>query len=340
MSTRTKRGSVAALVAAAVAALTLLAAAGPAPADLGTPAVALGPTTVLNGVATVTGTVAGVQTAAVQFSINGQPVALDTAGQFAAVVNVNGRSALALTLTDPVTHQKSTISIPLTTSILGTGGVIPPGVLSGLEQAAVSLLRPVGGFVSIGGRPITVTGTIANRDQLAGLTVNGIDALAATQPNGVFSVPIPGTTREVTMVVIDRQGVSATTTEPVARGAAQAGTSVAARDALGVKITSVRYFARKIRKTRRLRLLVTVKDRRNLFIRGAVVTVRGAKARQIVGRAALKRTNGRGQVGFVLRLRASAFGKRLVLVASAKTPRAKSARRTSLRLPRLAVHRR
>jgi hypothetical protein len=326
--------------AAAAGVVLMLLAAGPAPGELGNPVVTLGPTTVLNGVATVTGTVAGIQPSSARLSINGQTVGINGAGQFGAIVALNGRSDLALTLTDPVTGQTNTLDIPLTTSILGPGGVVPPGVLSGLQQAAVSLIKPVGGFVSVGGEPVTVNGTVAKRDELAGLTVNGVDALALTRPDGGFAVPIPGTSKEVTMIVTDKQGVSVTTTEPVSRSAASASSSVAAKDALGVKIASVRYFTKRIRTTKRLRIVVTVKDRRNLFVRGAVVTVRGAKARQLAGRAALKRTNRKGQVGFVLRLRQGAFGKRVVIVATAKTPAAKTARRTSVRLPRLAAARR
>jgi hypothetical protein len=326
--------------AAAAGLVLMLLAAGPAPGELGSPVVTLGPTTVINGVATVTGSVAGLQPSSAQLSINGQPVGVDAAGRFVAIVNLNGRDDLALTLTDPVKGQTNTLDIPLTANIVGPGGVIPPGVLSGLEQAAVSLLKPAGGFVSVGGEPIVVNGTVGNRDQLAGLSVNGIDALALTKPNGTFAVPIPGTSREVHMTVIDRQGVSSTTVEPVARTVSGAATSVAAKDAMGVKIASVRYFAKRIRTTKRLRVLVTVRDRRNLVIHGAIVTVRGAKARQIAGRAALKRTNRKGQVGFVLRMRPGGFGKRVVIVATAKTPRAKTARRTSVRLPRLAAARR
>jgi hypothetical protein len=328
--------------AAAAGVVLMLLAAGPAPAELGSPVVTLGPTTVLNGVATVTGTVAGLQPSSVQLTVNGQPVAINAGGQFVAIVNLTGRSEITLRLTDPLTGQTNTISIPVTTNIIGVGGLIPPGVLAGLQQAAVSLLKPAGGFVSVDGGPVAVKGAVGNRDQLASLTINGIDALKLLQPNGIFTVPIPGTSKEVTMIAINRQGVAQTTVEPIARGSAGAGaaTTVAARNALGVKIATVRYFTKRIRATKRLRVLVTVKDRRNLFIRGAVVTIRGAKARQIAGRAALKRTNRKGQVGFVLRLRPGAFGKRLVIVATAKTPSAKTARRTSVRLPRLAAVRR
>jgi hypothetical protein len=342
MSAILKKRRLLAAHAAAAGVVLMLLAAGPAPGELGSPVVTLGPTTVLNGVATVTGTVAGLQPSSVQLSVNGRPAAINAAGQFVAIVNLNGRSEITLTLIDPLTGQMNTISIPLTTNLIGVGGVIPPGALSGLQQAAVSLLKPAGGFVSADGGPIAVSGRVGDRGQLAGLTVNGVDALKLLQPNGTFTVPVPGTSKEVTMIVVDRQGVSSTTVEPIARGSAGAGaaTSVAAKDALGVKIATVRYFTKRIRTTKRLRVLVTVKDRRNLFIRGAAVTIRGAKARQIAGRAVLKRTNRKGQVGFVLRLRRGAFGKRVVIVATAKTPSAKTARRTSVRLPRLAAARR
>jgi hypothetical protein len=178
--------------AAAAGLVLMLLAAGPASGGLGSPVVTLGPTTVMNGVATVTGSVAGLQPSSAQLSINGQPVGVDAVGRFVAIVNLNGRDDLALTLTDPVKGQTNTLDIPLTANIVGPGGVIPPGVLSGLEQAAVSLLKPAGGFVSVGGEPIVVNGTVGNRDQLAGLSVNGIDALALTKPNGTFAVPILG----------------------------------------------------------------------------------------------------------------------------------------------------
>ena len=47
-------------------------------------------------------------------------------------------------------------------------------------------------------------------------------------------------------------------------------------------------------------------------------------------------TRVKGQTAFILRLRKNAFGKRFVLVATAKTPKAKASRRSSVRLPRLA----
>jgi hypothetical protein len=331
-STHRKRRPLAALAAAAGAVVTLLAA-GTAPAEIGSPVVTLGPTTVLNGVAVVSGTVATAQPSSAVLSINGQPVGINAAGQFSSILNLNGRSDLTLAVKDPATGQTNTISIPLTTNIVGPGGVILPGVLSGLEQAALSLTKPLGGFVSVGDKPLVVDGSVGNREQIASLKVNGVDALSLLHPKGAFSVPIPGTSKEVTVVMTDKQGVSQTIVSPVSRTEQ----SVSATQALGVRIASVRYLTKAIRKTKRLRMVVTVKDRRGLMIRGAVVTVRGAKARLIASGGRAKRSNRKGQVGYVLRLRKGAFGKRLVIVAAAKTPTANTTKRTSVRLPRLAA---
>jgi hypothetical protein len=324
------------LASAAVA----LVGARPAPGDAIAPVVKLGPTTVLNGVATVSGTLAGTSPSSAELTINGQPVGVNAAGQFATTLNLGGQSALALAVRNPATGEVTTLNVPLTTNVVGPGGIIPPSVLSALEQAALAVTKPIGGFVSIGDdKPITVAGSVGNRDQLAGLSVNGVDALSAVQPDGTFAVPIPGTSREVTVLMTDKQGVSQTTTYPVSRDV-QAATTVAAAQAVGVRITSVRFFAKKIKKIKRLRMVVTVKDRRGLKIRGAVVTVASTKRGRLVRRAGAKRSNKAGQVGYVLRLRPKAFGKRLVLVTTAKTPKAKAAKRVSVRLPRLAARRR
>jgi hypothetical protein len=329
-------------IALALLASTTIALVGarPAPGELVGPVVTLGPTTVLNGVATVSGTLAGTSPSSAQLTINGQPVGVNAAGQFLGIVNLNGQSALTLGVRNPATGEVTTLNVPLTSNLIGPGGVISPSVLSALEQAALAVTKPIGGFVSLGDHlPITVGGSVGNRDQLAGLSVNGVDALSAVRPDGGFSVPIPGTSREITVLMTDKQGVSQTITYPVER-TAQSSTTVSAAQAVGVRITSVRFFAKKIKKTKRLRMLVTVKDRRGLKIRGAVINVVSTKGGRLVRRAVAKRSNKAGQVGYVLRLRPKAFGKRLVLVTTAKTPKAKAAKRISVRLPRLATRRR
>jgi hypothetical protein len=322
-------------VLAGLAALASLAVALAGPAAAGAedvaPQVKLGPTTILNGLAVVSGTVSD-ESSGAQLTINGQPVDVATGGSFAGVVNLNGQSVLSLALSNPGSGESSTVTIPLDTNLVGPGGILSSESLAALEQAAVTILKPVDGFVSVGDQPIEVSGGVGNGDKLIGLSVNGVDAHSTLKPDGGFSVPVPGTTREISVLMTDRQNVSLETR--------YATRSVSATDAVGVRITKIRYFAKGIKRTKRLRMVVTVKDRLNRMIQEAVVTVRSAKTRRIVGRAKVKRTNRNGKVTFVLRVRRAAFGKRTTFVATAKTPSAKATKRTAVRLPRMKAKRR
>jgi hypothetical protein len=321
-------------LAALACALAALVGASPAPGDVVSPVVTLGPTTIANGVASVSGTITAPAASSAQLTVNGQPLGLNTGGTFAGVVNLNGQSALTLTVTNPATGEVSTISVPLTSNLIGPGGVISPSVLSAIEAAAASLTKPIGGFLSVGGQPISVSGGVGNRDQLAGLTVNGVDAMSALKPDGTFAVPIPGTSKEVTVLMTDRQGVSLETRYPVVSA-----TYVTATNAVGVRIASVRFYAKRVKATKRVRVLVTVKDKRGLLVRGAKVNVRSTRASWVRGSAKVRSTNKKGQVQFFVRLRPKAFGKRFVIVTTAKTPKAKASKRSSVRLPRLATAR-
>src|SRR5688572_8488079 len=135
-----------------VAALWLLLAPH-ASAELLKSPITLGPTTVLNGTATVSGKVNETAPAGATVSINGAPVGVNANGTFAAVVDVAGRSSLELQVTDPASGGTSVVSIPLNTNVIGLGGVIPPDVLGAIERAAVSVLEPVGGFKILDGQP-------------------------------------------------------------------------------------------------------------------------------------------------------------------------------------------
>ena len=330
--TLSPRRKVASIAALGVSIMALIGAAA-APGDIVAPALKLGPVTVNNGLATVSGTVAGASPSSARLSINGQPLSIGANGQFAGVVNVAGQSSLSFAVRNPATGDVSTVNVPLTSNIVGPGGVISPTVLSSLERAAVEITKPVGGFISTDGRPITVGGSVGNRDQLAGLTVNGVDAMSALRPDGTFSVPVPGSTRTLSVMMVDRAGTSNTVTYPVSRVAGQ---TVSAADALGVRVASVRYFPQRTRATKRLRVLVTIKDNRGLRVRGATVNVRSANLRRVIGRTKLKRTGKLGQVGFVMRLRPSALRSRFYTVTTAKTPKAKASKRTSVRFPQRA----
>lgn len=343
---RRKRVGILGLLAATLAAAGLLAIVAPsAPAEVVGPVVVLGPTSVVNGTAIVSGTIAE-PSSNVQLTINGRPISIAAGGQFTAVVDAAGQSSLTLSLTNPTTGRTATTSIPLNTNIVGPGGLLGPGILEGLKQAGVALLEPVGGLRITDGLPLRVEGTVADPSSLGSLKVNGTDVLS-TLDSGRFSLVVPGTTKEITVTATDRQGVSHSETVPVVHSSsgpaarpatpgAATGRTVAAGAAEGVRIAKIRYITRTVRRTKRLRMVVTIKDRRGLLVRGATINVRSRFARRIVGKPRVKKTNRVGQAAFLLRARNRAFGKRLVMITVAKTPKAKASKRSSVRLPRLA----
>jgi hypothetical protein len=315
--------------------------------DVIKPLVVLGPTTVLNGTAIVSGTVA-LPASAADLKINGQPVGLQADGRFFAIVNLAGQSVLSLMIRNLLSGETTTITIPLNTNIVGPGGLIGPSVLATLEQAAVTILKPLEGFKIVDGLPLRIEGSVLDKDKLASLTVNGIDVLKILGPDGGFAIPLPGTTKEVRVVITDRQSVSQETVFPVERTAGATGTgppagtssplgrTVEAAQAVGVRIASVRYNTRGIKRTKRFRVVITVKDRRGLLVRNAAVGFRSTKVRVITKNPQAKRTNIRGQSSFVLKVRNRSFGKRLQFLVIAKTPQAKQRKISSVRLPRLA----
>lgn len=340
LSSQARHVSGVALLAAFLLSFAVLAVtASSAHGDAIKPLVVLGPTTVLNGTAVVSGTV-GLPSSSAELTINGHPVALQAGGHFAATVNLGGQSHLSLAIRNPLTGETTTTRIPLNTNILGPGGLLGPGVLSALEQAAVSILKPIDGFKILDGLPLRIEGSVLNKDKLAGLTVNGVEVLGVIGPDGGFKVQLPGTTKEVIVTVTDRQSVSQETVLPVERTTSTTtvpvGRTVEAASAVGLRIASVRYRLKGIKRTKRLAVIVTVKDRRGLLVRNAAVGVRSAKARAITRNPKAKRTNLRGQSSFVLKVRNRTFGKRLRLVIVAKTPQTKQRKASSVRIPRLA----
>jgi hypothetical protein len=315
-----------ALVGVAALASVVVALAGPsaARAETVTPQIKLGRTTILNGVAILSGTVSS-RSLGSQLSVNGLPVDVGAGGSFVSVVSLNAQSRVSLSLTGRGS-ESSTLMIPLSTNVVRPGGVLAPEVLSALEQAAVSILKPAEGFIPAG-ETIDISGGVGNGDKLATLAVNGVDAMSALKPNGTFVVPVPGTTKEIQILLVDRQGVSLATSYP-------ASSFVSAAAADGVRIAKVRYFTRSVKRTKRLRVVVTIRDRQNRLVQGAKVTLRSKRPRRTFGRAFRRSTNLNGKATFVLRVRRTAFGKRNTLFVTAKTPSATITKRTSVRLPR------
>jgi len=218
--------------------------------------------------------------------------------------------------------QQIGFDVPLTGTLLGPGGVIPPGALDSVEQAGLSLLTPV---VGSPGEPITVGGSILDASRIAGLSVNGTDVLEQVGKDGSFSVQLPGTTKVVAVKLVDEQGVSET--QVIQRQ------SVAATRAVGVRIAGIRFLTRGAASSHRIRMLVTVKDRLGRLVRGAKVTVR-AKQRGLARRPRASSSGRKGIATLVLRVRPAALGRRLVLVVIAVTPTAKALRTAAVQLPR------
>ena len=330
-------------VGAVVLLVGILATAAPsAPADAIKPLIVLGPTTVANGTVVISGSV-GLPSSSVQLTINGQPVSLDVQGRFAAIVNLNGQSKLTLVIRNLLSGDTVTTEVPVTGTLLGPGGLLASDVLSLLEHAGVQLEKPLGGFKVLDGLPLEIHGSVLDSNDLAGLEINGVDVLSLLGPGGGgFTVELPGTTKVIHITMVDRQGVSQNTTLPVEHvstpagaAAAPVGRSVNVRSAVGLRIASVRYRIRNVKRTKRLRVIVTVKDRRGLLVRNAAVGVRSARVRAITRNPRVKRTNRVGQSAFLLTVRNRSFGKRLVLRIVAKAPQAKTRKTSAVRLPRL-----
>jgi hypothetical protein len=90
-------------------------------------------------------------------------------------------------------------------------------------------------------------------------------------------------------------------------------------------------------------MTVTVKDRLGRLVRDAAVRVRVAnfqvRQRFVAGRQQAKFSSRVGTASFTVRLTRKALGKRVFMVAVAKTPSASAQKTTSVRLPRAARRR-
>jgi hypothetical protein len=343
---RTTRRATILNVAVALIALALLVG-GPAHADALQPPVLLGPITVANGTAVVNGSV-GSDAAAAKLSVNGQPVGINTDGAFSALVNLGGQSALTLTLTNPATGDRTTTTIPVTTDLVGSG-TVPADALNALQQAAVSIAKPAGGFVSVDGKPVQVHGSVLDKDALASLSVNGKDVLDQVKPDGAFAETIPGSSERLVVTATDTKGNSQTSTYTVSQSSSGQSSnvttaSVAAAGAKGVRVAAVRYATRTARAHRTMTMTVTVRDRAGLLVRDAVVRIRVAnfqvRRHFVRGGQQSKKSSAKGVASFVVRLNKNALGKRVFMFALAKTPSATANRTTSVLLPRAARPRR
>jgi hypothetical protein len=199
----------------------------------------------------------------------------------------------------------------------------------------VSLLGPIAGD---DGSLLTVAGSVLDKTQLAGLTANGVDILGALGPDGSFSVQLPGTTKVVTLTATDSHGTTQTIVSGVAHQTLSSGTTAAAT-AVGVRIVKVQFYKQNVLRRHFMRMVVTVKDRRGLLIQGAKISLRSTKVGRLSHRPKMHLSGRKGRATFTLRLRQAAFGKRLILVTLAKTPKAKTTKRSAVSVPRAKASR-
>jgi hypothetical protein len=305
----------------ALGVLAAMLAVAPKATPARAPLISLGPITVANGTAVLAGTL-GPELSGAVLVVNGQPVGVDAAGTFAATVNLHGATALQLAITRP-SGQTIQVQIPLPVM-----GVVPGSVLDSLLAAGLQILPPVGG----GSQPVTVSGSVLDKGQLIGLTINGLAALGLLGPDGSFHLTLPPTTATVSVTATGKNGTSQTIVQQVSQPVTNQ-TVVLARDAVGLKIASIRYIRKGVLRTHRIRLVVTLKDARGLLVRGATIRVQG-RGRKLAKRPRVTHTGPRGRATVFLRLRKSAYGKRLFTTTMAKTPTAKARRTTSVPVPR------
>lgn len=114
--------------------------------------------------------------------------------------------------------------------------------------------------------------------------------------------------------------------------------AVSASQALGLRITRIRYVTDAVPTSKRLRLLVTVRDLRGRLVRDAIVTIRGVPgAKLTVASTYATFSNRLGRAGFLVRVPKQTLGKRLVLLVAARTPNARALTVGSVRLPAAAT---
>lgn len=327
---------------AACALAMALALVGGARADLVGPALTLGSITIEDGTAVVTGAVDNVNAL---LEVNGIPVDVNAVGNFTALVDLDKNVVVFSLLND--LGETTTIKIPVDV-LLENGG---EGVLKDLIDAGTTINVPVDGFEVIDSNGPILSGNIVNADLLDSVTVNGINILNILGPNGGFRMVLPWSSsppsQYVTVVVIDRRGVSQTTTFRTTKISStirtRAGMSVSAAGARGVVIAKIRFDKRTMKWNKQLGVSVTVKDRRGFLIRGAALRLTGAPSRYLsTGAVRSGFTNRLGQAKFGYRLHPRAFAacgcKQFVVTVRASTLRAWTKKNATMRMPALARH--
>ena len=298
------------LLVAALA--TCFAVAAPA-AQAADPLVAFGPVTVADGTARLSGNVGANPAFVADLMLNGKPVGVGTDGRFTVKVDLHGKTAVALSYRNPLTGEVTSLSVPIA------------------DLAGLSLPRLPN---TLDGGPLTFGGQVLNRDQLAGLQVNGVDVLGLVQPGGLLSLPLSESVREITTVLTATNGnVTASSFRVLELFTTPAGTAISARTATGIKVSSMRFFKNGAQRTHRVRLKVVVRDQNGYLVRGLKVKVQSVPGGKLRAGKYELRTGKAGGATFSLKPKTRAFGKKLTMKASASNVLGKAQMKKSTRLP-------
>ena len=117
---------------------------------------------------------------------------------------------------------------------------------------------------------------------------------------------------------------------------ASTATTVAAANAVGLRIVAVRKQMKNVSLLRNFRLLVSIRDTRGLLVRGAIVSagrVPGSQATISGLHAGF--SNKRGLATILVPVTKQMFGKKLFVKIAARTPKARAVALRSVSLPRL-----
>jgi hypothetical protein len=131
-----------------------------------------------------------------------------------------------------------------------------------------------------------------------------------------------------------RPAGSAGTTGTAGRGSTLA--SVAATDAIGLRIVGVKRLLKNVRLSKNFRMLVTIRDGRGFRVRGAIVFVsRVPGSQRTVAGIHAGFSNKVGVARVLVPVTKRMFGNRVFLKITARTPKARAVTLRSVFLPRL-----
>lgn len=336
------------------------------------PLVSLAPITIVDGIASVTGTVhadasVGASVAAdVRVSVNGSPIAVSARGTFSASTNVAANGGITVEAGELSAGITYSISIPA--SAIPSNGVRADALVQ-LRSDAVTLMLPPDGFTIVDGVGIEASVHVAHIDGIVRLSLNGTNLLArlragsssgssssgtagsarpGTKPapgkvagkarpaSHTATAHVSGSAKSVKLTVTASNGASQTTSVRIERisSVVRIGRqlTISAFGARGIRIAKVAFNRNSVHTTGRLGIVVTVVDRRNYLVRDAVVMLQPYAHRPTVAGSSAQMSDFLGRAKFSVALASKALGHRLYVTVSARTPLSKARVTASTRL--------